>query len=178
MLLGSEDIREAVRTGLIEISPFADSQVQPNSYDVTLSAYLLAFHPDHVFDLRKADRAADVDTIVIPDEGFVLQPGVFYLGATVEKIRCPILPARPKYAPMLAGKSTTARKGMKIEAAGFGDVGFAGTFTLEIEVALPVRVYAFSPIAQVSFTPVTGATDGYEGQYQHQVWPRLGGVSK
>ena len=56
--------------------------------------------------------------------------------------------------------------------AGFGDLGFKGTYTLEITVINPVRVYPGLPIAQVYFEKPDGKIDFlYHGRYQGQIEP-------
>ncbi|MGE8428939.1 MAG: dCTP deaminase domain-containing protein, partial [Sphingobacterium sp.] len=62
-----------------------------------------------------------------------------------------------KHVPFLEGKSSTGRLGIDIHAtAGKGDVGFCNTWTLEISVAQPVRIYAGMPIGQLIYFAVEG----------------------
>ncbi len=57
----------------------------------------------------------------------------------------------------MEGKSSVGRLGIDIHAtAGKGDVGFCNTWTLEISVVQPVRVYAGMPIGQLIFFDVKG----------------------
>src|SRR5690606_39518198 len=82
----------------------------------------------------------------IPEEGYVLQPGVLYLGVTLGYTET------HAHVPFLEGKSSTGRLGIDIHAtAGNGDVGFCNTWTLEISVAQPVRVYAGMSIGQLIY---------------------------
>ena len=54
--------------------------------------------------------------------------------------------------------------------AGYGDIGFCGTWTLEITVAHPTRVYAGVEICQLQFTQVFGEIGKvYKGKYINQV---------
>ena len=87
----------------------------------------------------------------IPAEGYVLQPGVLYLGVTEEYTETHAA------VPFLEGKSSTGRLGIQIHAtAGKGDVGYCNTWTLEISCILPVRVYAGMPIGQLIYFAVSG----------------------
>lgn len=100
----------------------------------------------------------------IPEEGFVLQPGVLYIGRTVERTWT------DKYIPMINGRSSGGRLGISIHiCAGFGDIGFDGTWTLEITCVEPVRIYPNSEIAQVCFfKPYGKVKDLYRGRYFQQ----------
>lgn len=100
----------------------------------------------------------------IPETGYVLRPGVLYIGRTVERT------ATEKYIPMLNGRSSGGRLGISIHVcAGFGDIGFDGTWTLEITVVEPVIVYPNVEIAQVSYFTPCGNTDRkYRGRYYGQ----------
>lgn len=102
--------------------------------------------------------------ITIPEEGFVLQPGVLYIGRTVERTWT------DKFIPMINGRSSGGRLGISIHiCAGFGDIGFDGTWTLEITVVEPVRIYPNTEIAQVCyFKPCGKAKKLYRGRYHGQ----------
>jgi dCTP deaminase len=100
-------------------------------------------YTEQVLDARKEN---ELKTLEIPDEGFVLQPGELYLGVTEEYT------ATYKHVPFLEGKSSTGRLGISIHAtAGKGDIGFEGTWTLEISSTKPVRIYAGMPIGQILY---------------------------
>jgi dCTP deaminase len=77
-----------------------------------------------------------------------LRPGRFVLGATIEKVSIPDF-----MVGRVEGKSTRARQGIQIHAAGYLDPGFEGNVTLEI-VNLGERIVVLWPgilIAQFSF---------------------------
>lgn len=103
--------------------------------------------------------------VFIPPEGLVLYPGVLYIGRTVERT------FTDKYIPMINGRSSGGRLGMSIHiCAGFGDIGFDGTWTLEITVVEPLRVSPFAEIAQVAyFKPFGKKNILYNGRYQKQI---------
>ncbi len=116
--------------------------------------------------LPPLDMREDNETIEfeIPEEGFVLQPGVLYIARTVERTWT------DKYIPMINGRSSGGRLGISIHiCAGFGDIGFDGTWTLEITCVEPVRIYPNSEIAQVCFfKPYGKVKDLYRGRYFQQ----------
>lgn len=112
------------------------------------------------------------------DGACLLIPGEFYIGSVQERFDCSstidISQGRPGYggASRAAhfvqhydGRSTCGRLGIQSHmTAGFGDYGFAGSFTLEIQVAVPIKVYAGMRIGQVFFTE-TYAPEKYQGAY-------------
>jgi dCTP deaminase len=147
MILSDTRILEEIEKGTIKIEPYERACLGSNSYDVHLGKWL-AKYKDEVIDARKHNL---IDHFEIPDEGFVLQPHVFYLGATLEYTET------HAHVPFLEGKSSTGRLGIDIHAtAGKGDVGFCGNWTLEISVKLPVRIYKGMPIGQLIYFPVDG----------------------
>ncbi|RPI65182.1 MAG: dCTP deaminase, partial [Ignavibacteriae bacterium] len=118
-----------------------------NSYDVHLGK-TLAVYIDDVLDARKHNT---IRSFEIPEEGFVLEPNMLYLGVTHEYTET------HEHVPFLEGKSSVGRLGIDIHAtAGKGDVGFCNFWTLEISVKLPVRVYAGMPIGQLIYFEVKG----------------------
>ncbi|KAL0482224.1 dCTP deaminase [Acrasis kona] len=142
MILTDGDILKAIEEGSIVIKPFVRECLGSNSYDVHLGKKM-AVYTEEVLDAKKSNP---VKSFEIPEEGFVLQPGELYLGVTEEhtETHC--------HVPFLEGKSSTGRLGISIHAtAGKGDVGFVGTWTLEIEATKPVRVYAGMPIGQLLY---------------------------
>ncbi len=152
MILSDKKILELIGAGLIVIEPFDRSCLGTNSYDVHLSRYL-ATYIDDCLDARLHNKTEE---IIIPDEGYVLQPGKLYLGVTkeyTETFSC---------VPFLEGKSSIGRLGIDIHAtAGKGDVGFCNTWTLEISCVQPVRIYAGMPIGQLIYFTVDGEIERY-----------------
>jgi dCTP deaminase len=147
MILSDLRILEEIEKGTIKIQPYDRAWLGSNSYDVHLGKWLAKYR-DEVIDARKHNQ---IDHFEIPDEGFVLQPHVFYLGATQEYTET------LAHVPFLEGKSSTGRLGIDIHAtAGKGDVGFCGHWTLEISVKQPVRIYKGMPIGQLIYFPVEG----------------------
>jgi dCTP deaminase len=147
MILTDKTILESIKTGQIVIEPFKPECLGTNSYDVHLAKYL-AVYKDAVLDARKHNQ---IEEIIIPEEGFVLQPGILYLGVTEEYTET------HNSVPFLEGKSSIGRLGIDIHAtAGKGDVGFCNTWTLEISCVHPVRVYAGMPVGQLIYFRIDG----------------------
>lgn len=147
MILTDAKILDEIEKGHIVIEPFDRKRLGSNSYDVHLGKYL-AVYQDRVLDARKHNR---IEEITIPEEGYVLNPNTLYLGVTEEYTETHL------HVPFLEGKSSIGRLGIHIHAtAGKGDVGFCNTWTLEITVAQPVKVYAGMPIGQLIYFEVQG----------------------
>ena len=157
MILSGQEIRARLG-GDIHIEPFHDSALNPNSYNLTLHDELMVYE-EVVLDMAKANR---VRRIPIPREGIVLSPNQLYLGRTVERTETHNL------VPQIEGRSSVGRLGLFVHVtAGFGDVGFAGHWTLEMFAVQPVRIYAGVPICQIIYHELTGAINEYDSKYQH-----------
>lgn len=169
--LTGKEILKQINEGHIEIDPFDESRLNPNSYNIRLAPELMIYDSTDtdyisgnkivVLDSHKENKTINLK---IPENGFVLQPNTLYLGRTVERTYT------DRYVPMIDGRSSTGRLGMLIHAtAGFGDVGFNGTWTLEIFVIHPLRVYPYDEIGQISFETLEGdASYQYNGRYNNQ----------
>ncbi|MBK6481584.1 MAG: dCTP deaminase [Chitinophagales bacterium] len=147
MILSDRQILAEIEKGTILIEPFKPEGLGSNSYDVHLGKYI-ATYKDRILDARKHNQ---IDTIVIPEEGFILYPDMLYLGVTEEYTET------HAHVPFLEGKSSVGRLGIDIHAtAGKGDVGYCNTWTLEISVKQPVRIYPGMPIGQLIYFVVEG----------------------
>ena len=168
MKLSGKEILSRVEARSIVIEPFDPAFLNPNSYDLRLGEKLLVY-TDVCLD---AGRELPTEEYVIPAGGFILQPGELYLGATQEYTETPDL------IPGIEGRSSVGRLGINVHAtAGFGDVGFCGTWTLEISVIKPIRVYAGMRICQIYFERVQGDYEKYSSaKYQGQKDPRPSGI--
>jgi dCTP deaminase len=152
MILTDTQILECIKKGEIIIEPFDPKCLGTNSYDVHLSKYM-AVYTDAILDAKQHNT---IEEIIIPEEGFVLQPGTLYLGVTEEYTETHTT------VPFLEGKSSVGRLGIDIHAtAGKGDVGFCNSWTLEISCVHPVRVYAGMPVGQLIYFRVDGEIKNY-----------------
>lgn len=147
MILSDQKIIEEIKNGGIVIEPFDRKFLGTNSYDVHLGKYL-GTYKERVLDARNKN---EIEIFEIPKEGFVLQNDTLYLGVTQEYTES------HEHVPFLEGKSSVGRLGIDIHAtAGKGDVGFCNSWTLEISVKQPVRVYQGMPIGQLIYFKVEG----------------------
>lgn len=152
MILSDQQILAEIERGTIVIEPYERSCLGTNSYDVHLGRYLATYR-DAVLDARKHN---EIDVFEIPAEGFVLQPGTLYLGVTEEYTET------HAHVPFLEGKSSVGRLGIDIHAtAGKGDIGFCNTWTLEISVSMPVRIYHGMPVGQLIYFTVEGDVENF-----------------
>ena len=158
MILSGKEILKEMGRGIV-IEPFDERRINPNSYNLSLHDELLVYRNDPL-DMRTPN---ETEAIRIPPEGLILSPGRLYLGRTAEYTRT------EGYVPMLEGRSSTGRLGLCIHVtAGFGDVGFAGYWTLEIFCIQPVRVYPGVEICQIYYHTIAGEYEPYSsGKYQN-----------
>ena len=158
MILSGREIERAVGTDII-IEPFERSKVNPNSYNLTLHNELLVYE-DNILDMKKLNPNKK---LLIPEEGLLLEPNKLYLGRTKE------FTTTSKYVPMLEGRSSTGRLGLCIHVtAGFGDIGFAGYWTLEIYCIHPLIIYPDIEVCQIYYHTIKGDYDLYSsGKYQN-----------
>ena len=151
VVLSDRTIRSEIESGRIAIEPFDPSLIQPSSIDVRVDKQFRVFHNSrHAFiDVRKPMEDLTELVTVEGDEPFILHPGEFVLGQTLERVTLPNdLVAR------LEGKSSLGRLGLLIHStAGFVDAGFSGNLTLELSnvANLPITIYHRMPIGQLSF---------------------------
>lgn len=158
MILSGKEIEKKIGKDII-IDPFNPNQLNPNSYNLRLHNELLVYK-DHTLDMKKENKAKK---IIIPEEGFVLEPNKLYLGRTKEYTKTLNL------VPMLEGRSSIGRLGLCIHVtAGFGDVGFAGFWTLELFCIQPVKIYPDIEFCQIYYHTIEGEYEKYSsGKYQN-----------
>lgn len=160
-MLSGEEIMKQMEEGNIVIKPFDIECVGSNSYYVHIGNELVIYEED-VLECKKPSKTR---TIEMTDEGYVLRPGELYLARTVEYTEV------NNYVPLLNGRFSLGALGVTIHiTAGFGDNGFKGTWTLEICVIKPVRIYPGMKIGQIAYFPLIG--DGnirYNGKYLGQI---------
>ena len=91
MLLSDRDITAAVAEGRLGIEPYDKALVQPSSIDVRLDRFFRVFNNARYTHIDPALQQDDLTTLVEPegDEPFVLHPGEFVLGSTLEVVSVP-----------------------------------------------------------------------------------------
>lgn len=140
-MLSDSAMAKEIDEGGLAFTPFYTYRLGPNSYDVSLARRMMCFNT------REIDTAQppDMSEFIIGPGGYVLEPGILYLGVTQQHVRC-----SSQLIPDIDGRSSVGREGISIHCtAGRGDAGFCGHFTLEMWCVQPVRVYADMPIGQI-----------------------------
>lgn len=177
MMLSDRSLREALEAGTIEVEPLGDNAIQPSSIDLRLARQFRIFrnHTRGIIDVK--EDLSDLTELVEmeQDQAFILHPGEFVLGSTLERVKVPNdLVAR------IEGKSSLGRLGLLIHStAGFVDAGWNGQLTLELSnvASLPITLYPNMKIGQMSFMQMTTEADNPYGsgevgsKYQDQVGP-------
>ncbi|MEU5742089.1 dCTP deaminase [Streptomyces tendae] len=149
MLLSDLHLREALADGRFGIDPFDEAMLQPASVDVRLDAAFRVFENHRHAFIDPAVRQDDLtrEVVVEPGEPFVLHPGEFVLGSTLERVSLP-----DTLAARLEGKSSLGRLGLITHStAGFIDPGFEGHVTLELSnlATLPIKLWPGMKIGQI-----------------------------
>jgi dCTP deaminase len=150
-VLSDGTITRLVDEGRIVIRPWDAEKVQPASVDLRLGDSFRVFHNHRAtaIDLRDPPSNLTEEITIGGDEAFVIHPGEFCLGRTLEWVELP-----DDIVARIEGKSSIGRLGLIVHAtAGFCDPGWKGTLTLELNnlTRVPIRLYAGLPIAQLSF---------------------------
>lgn len=158
MILSGKKIKESIGKDIF-IEPYDPKYINPNSYNLRLHNELMVYKNNEL-DMKQPN---EVEKLIIPEEGLLLETGKLYLGRTVEHTRT------DRYVPMLEGRSSIGRLGLFIHVtAGFGDVGFSGYWTLEIFCVQPIRIYPNVEICQIYYHDILGDYDKYvSGKYQN-----------
>ncbi len=155
MILSDRSLREAIEGGRIVVDPFDPTTIQPSSIDVRVDRLFRVFrnHTAGMIDV-KLDLRDLTELIEIAPEGvFMLHPGEFVLGSTLERVAVP-----DDLVARIEGKSSLGRLGLLIHStAGFIDAGFDGHVTLELAnvASLPITIYPGMKIGQISFMQMT-----------------------
>ncbi|MCX6385673.1 MAG: dCTP deaminase [Solirubrobacterales bacterium] len=174
-VLSDATIIALVTEGRIRIDPWDPSLVQPASVDLRLGDSFRVFHNHRTsaIDLRDPPVNLTEEIKIEADEPFVIHPGEFALGRTLEWVELP-----DDIVARIEGKSSLGRLGLIVHAtAGFCDPGWRGTLTLELAnlTRIPIKLYAGLAIAQLSFMTLDAPAQrpyGHEqlgSHYQGQV---------
>ena len=177
MVLSDRTIKEELEKGHIVISPLDPNDIQPASVDLHLDRNILVFANSRrpYIDVKEGLEDLTQMVEIQEDSPFILHPGEFVLGNTLENIELPAdLVAR------LEGKSSLGRIGLVIHStAGFVDPGWKGHLTLELSnlARLPITLYRGMKIGQISYLRLTTPADRVYGspslgsKYQGQTMP-------
>ena len=159
MVLSDHTIKEEIQAGRIVIDPLGENAIQPASVDVHLDKSFLVFRNSRLpyIDVRKDLEDLTEKVEIADDVPFMLHPGEFVLGSTLERVSVP-----DDLVARLEGKSSLGRLGLLIHStAGYVDAGWDGQLTLELSnvANLPITLYPGMKIGQISFVKMTTAAD-------------------
>lgn len=155
MILSDRSISEALRSGRLVVEPIGEDALQPASLDIRLDRQFRVFrhHRRAYIDVREpVDDLTEVETVA-DDEPFVLHPGEFVLGSTLERVQL-----GDDLVARVEGKSSLGRLGLLVHAtAGYVDPGWNGHLTMELSNVsnLPIRLYYGMKIGQLSFADLS-----------------------
>jgi dCTP deaminase len=177
VVLSDGTIRRLVDEGRIGIDPYAPELLQPSSLDVRVDRYFRVFRNSRYpfIDVKAKQEELTELVEVVGDEAFILHPGEFVLGSTLERVTLP-----DDLVARLEGKSSLGRLGLLIHStAGFIDPGWDGHVTLELSnvANLPITIYPEMKIGQLSFVQLSEAAEKPDGsagigsKYQGQRGP-------
>ncbi len=181
MILSDVDICHRLEDGDLVIEPLDDPglQIQPASVDLRLGRTFLEFQRTNIPCIHPgSEREIDeyVDEVVVPEgEDFILHPGDFVLGTTLERVEIP-----PDLIAHVEGRSSLGRLAIVVHAtAGLADPGYQGQITLELSNlgAAPVALAPEMRISQLTFTELSSRADRPYGEergskYQNQEGPQ------
>ena len=158
MVLSDRTIERLLGEGRIEIDPYDPGLLQPSSVDVRVDRYFRVFRNSRYPFIDVKQEQEDLTELVQVDgEPFILHPGEFVLGSTLERIKLP-----DDVVARLDGKSSLGRLGLLIHStAGFIDPGWDGHVTLELSnvANLPITIYHGMKIGQLSFVRMTESAE-------------------
>ena len=163
MILTGEEIKKQVGLGRIHISPFIEENLNPNSYNFRLGNKLKVYKKD----LLDPAIENEFEEIIIPEDGFILEPNQLYLGHTIEEMGSDF------YAPTMQARSSVGRLGLYIYLnSGLGDIGFKKQWTLELHSIHRLKVYPGMKVGQMLFWQPVGDIVLYNGKYKNAVGPQ------
>lgn len=109
-MLSDRDILQAIKDGLLAITPFNEKQLRPAGISFHLGAEILVPQPVKLIDLKNQPDLEYDRIQITEDEPFVIQPQQFVLGHTEE-----LLSVSTRLGFIIEGRSTLARLGISVE---------------------------------------------------------------
>ena len=175
-MLGNEAIKKALKDGRIEIDPFDEEQLGPNSYDLRIGEWVCRqrefnpireLSPQFNVSQRTVELINPVDGLALWNSPYEVQsgiirlhPGELILAHTREFVGC-----YEDVVGEMASRSTLMRMGIAICVdAGLGDVGFASKWTMEVynHTRAIIDIHVGDRVAQMKFHEVKGVSKNYQ----------------
>jgi dCTP deaminase len=162
MVLSDRDLKVALSSGKLRITPAPDLEIQLGSFSIDLrlgdSFRVFESGVHGVIDPQKnSSHEFTKEVIVKKGEAFIMQPGDFVLGTTVERLEVP-----DDLLGNLEGRSSIGRLGIMIHSTAASiDPGMRGHITLELANMgkLPVALYPNMRICSVSFEQLSSPSE-------------------
>ena len=156
-MLTSDEIKKQIHLGNIIIKNLDNNSLnKPNSCDLNLGNTLYTFDYG-IIDTRKSpdylkevlyDKANNLQKVIIPETGLLLQPHKVYLAKTIEEVET------HGFIPVMNGKAMLSLLGVSIElTSGYKHDNFSGPLLLSIIATKPTIIYPDIKIANLSFFP-------------------------
>jgi len=156
MLLSDLDIKKEIEDGNISIEGLSELYIGPCSVDMHLDNNAVIagkkFGETHstnpIINVTDPESTKEYFTDYNDWSEIKIFPGEFYIMSTVEAITLP-----DNIAAFVQGRSSLARLGVNIHAAGFVDPGFSGNITLEVTnfTSIPIIIPKNTRICQLVF---------------------------
>jgi len=144
-MLSGEEILKEIEKGNIIITPFERSQLNPNSYNLTLGDEVTIFVESRL-DVKIKPKTKKIP---IPEEGLVLMPNNLYLISTNEYTETYNL------VPQISGRSSIGRVGLAVHtSAGYSEAGYCGKWHLSMFCSVPVKIFKGMQIGQIYYFPL------------------------
>jgi dCTP deaminase len=183
-VLSDRSIKEAIAARRLGIDPLDEDAIQPASVDLRLAATFRIFRITARPYVDVHEEMDDITELVeiTQDTPFIMHPGTFCLGSTMETITVP-----DDIVARVDGKSSLGRLGLLVHAtAGYVDPGWTGRLTLELsnQSQMPIALYYGMRIAQISFLSLSTPVDRPYGspslrsKYQGQTGPTPSRISR
>jgi dCTP deaminase len=190
VVLSDRTISRLVAEGRIGIDPYDEALLQPSSVDVRVDRFFRVFRNSRYpfIDVKEAQEELTELVEIDAETPFILHPGEFVLGSTLERVTLP-----DDLVARLEGKSSLGRLGLLIHStAGFIDPGWDGHVTLELSnvANLPITIYHRMKIGQLSFVQLSEPAEtpygsgaigskyqGQQGPTPSRYWQNFAGES-
>ncbi len=181
-VLSDRDIATQLTACRIRVDPYDPADLQPSSVDLHLDRSFRVFRNTRYafIDVRSPQPDLTELLTIADEEPFILHPGEFVLGQTIEWVELP-----DDIVARLEGKSSLGRLGLLIHStAGYVDPGWKGNLTLELSnvANLPIALYFGMKIGQISFFEMSSPVDrpygsaGLGSKYQGQSEPTASAI--
>ena len=170
MMFSNEDIRAAIASGELVVTPFRDEFIRASGITMHLGPHLLKPLPGRVVDVKSGSTPEFEEIVITNQTPYRLEPGEFLLGHTLQKVT-----VGPSLGFLIEGRSTLARVGLTIVQTAMlvypGHADRCVTLELANHGPNPILLYPRMKIARVAlFELKTPCTDLYDesGKYRAQ----------